>query len=276
MSLKIPEVGHGRLYVPIEFKAPLLPEDLDTSKRSSISHLIKVISSELDLPDYDPSYNLRDIDPDNLQKGLCLGTMETKGKFTEKIYNGLAFSSKQFLCIARSPKDLAQHVYTRTLRSNETSGDYEQDRVSSRDTSIRSAIHALDDHVEKTESLIMELSDQLICLRALRRELKSPGYARYKMINLDILRRTASNIIHGHIELASLSLGWDQQKTEDLQQAARHSLYGLKNHNNARIKNWTRYVLMAGWHTRNQQTASRYSLKRTKAELDRLRISLSN
>ena len=271
MALKIPEVGQGRLYVPEEFRAPLLPEDLDTSKRSSISHLIKVIANELDLPDYISRYSPSEVEPDNLKKGLCPGTLETRGIFTKNIYNGLVFSSGQFLCIARSPRDLAQHIYSRTLFSNEVSGEYEQNRSFVQDTSRRSAIHALDNHVEKTESLINELSAQLICLRALRRELKSPGYARYKMINLDLLRKTASDIIHGHVELASLSLGWDQQKTVDLQETVHHNLYGLANHNNARIRNWSKYVLMAGMHTRNQQTASRYALRRTKTELDHLR-----
>lgn len=266
-----PDIGKGLLYVPEQMGAPALPADFDLDRQTSFSHLISVISYSMDLPPaYTNEEDLARVDPASIQAGLQFDIHEAIRRRYKHVIRGVGFSAGQFLQIARSPSDLADHAYTHAEDANVARPPEERlDRDEQHATASRSAGHSLVEHVTKLETARQQLSEQRLALLALRKAIKAKGYAHWPGRYLDGLRKTASDIIHGHIEIAAVNLPWNHQTADDLQGALHYNLYGRAGRNNVRLGYWDRYVLMSGLHTRNQLEVVKVALLRTTRELEK-------
>jgi hypothetical protein len=184
-------------------------------------------------------------------------------------YHGVSIPASQFRMVTRSPKDLANAVYTNTLGINDRRSP--EDRVTDRDemkeTAARAAGHALNSQLVHLETLATAYSARREDLLGIMRELKAPFWAHYKLSNLDKMRRTADIAIHQSIETASINMNdWDTYEVDGLHRAIRFHMYGHDGHNNARMHYYRKYVLMAGRHTRNIINAIEESKKATDRE----------
>lgn len=274
MTRRTPEPGIGQtplspIFVPEEVRAPELPEGFDMDRRTSFSHLIKVIGDHMNLPpDFTDREALEKVTPEKIESGLSFNQRYAHEQRIKNVYAGVGFSATQFLEIARSPSDLAGHTYTKAQKANEKrEPEARLDRNEAHATASRAAGHVLEEHVLGLTSTHGQLAQQRLDLLRLNRELKAPGRAHWSGRNLDGLRKTASNVIHSTIEIAATTLEWDNQTADELQDALHYNLYGHAGHNNRRIGFWGRYVLMAGRHTRRQLDAVTMSLERTSKEL---------
>jgi hypothetical protein len=185
------------------------------------------------------------------------------------VYHGIGFSATQFVRIARSPEDLANITYSNYLTVNEQRPEEERlDRDTAKATATRSALHTLDKNSAKLEKVRDELAQQRASLRALYSEIVAPGRAHWSGRNLDALRKTASDIIHGDIEIAATNLLWDNDMADGIQRALHYNLYGRRGHNNVRISFWRRYVKMADDHTGRQIGAVSVSQRRLRKVQD--------
>ncbi len=261
-----PGIGQGMLFVPEAIKAPELPEGFDLDRRTTFSHLIAVISEHVDLPyGYTTAEDLGRVDPANIEPSLCFGTFEAR-KAPRKlinVYHGIGFSALQFTQIARSPEDLANIAFSTALTANEKRPEEGRlDRDTAKATATRAAVHALDSNSAKLEAVKTEIAQQYASLEALYSEITAPQWAHWSGRNLDALRKTASDIIHGDIEIAAANLPWDNNMADGIQRALHYNLYGRRGHNNVRISFWRRYVMMARDHSRRQMGTVSESMRR--------------
>lgn len=263
-----PGVGQGTLFVPVGVKAPELPPGFDLDSPVSISRLICAISDHMDLPpDFTNQAHLERVEPKSIESGLYFDPPEARSKRLKNVYQGVGFLATDFLCVARSPADLASHMYARAKKANEKrSPDERLDRDEAHNTASRAAARTLGEQISRLEVVRGELSERRLCLLAVHKALRAPGRAYWKAVNLDRFRRTASDVIHNAIEVAVTNLPWDNQTADDLQDALHYNLYGHAGHNNRRLGYWRRYVLMVGKHTKAQINALGFSLSRTDDE----------
>lgn len=271
MTKAEPGIGQASLplFIPEEVQAPDVPEGFDLERRTSFSHLIRVIGDNMALPpDFTRVEDLERVDPASIERGLVFPERYAYERRLKNVYLGIGFSATQFLEIARSPSDLAGHVYTKAKKANEKRAPEERhDRDTAHATASRAAGHSLEERVLGLTVAQGQLASQRLDLLRLNKELRAPGRAHWSGRNLDALRRLSSNVIHSTIEIAATNLPWDNQTADDLQDALHYNLYGHAGHNNRRLGFWTRYVLMAGKHTRRQLEAVTQSLQRTTNEL---------
>ncbi len=268
-NLELSEVLTAPL--PPNLEAPELPENLDRNRIITAGSLLRILSEtvEVDLS----SVSTADIDntaPKVIEYGLYIPKEDPRFRKSKHTYEEVVFPVEQWLEIARSPSDLARHMYSRTQKVNAKRPP--ETRVDDRDvmhaTAMRAGGHTLEERLVKLDGLYNSTFDELDALRRLHTELKFWFQARYRAENLDVLRKVGHNAIHRAAEVSVVNTKKKNVDVDGIHRAIHYKLYGPQSTSNRRVKNWRQFTYLAGTYAKRRIDAIITSMHATEASLD--------
>ena len=278
---KIAAINPEQLAIP-PYQAELVREeqypDINPDSRLVLPSLIDIVSTNVQFG-REPKYSdYMHADPEYINAGLVIAPKDKdydkalhvvrigvwrNGRHPDQV--GVVFPPHEYKVIARSARDLGQHVANRTRDSRWSSTD----RKESKEGSMRSAGHALTEKIAKQTSLATRFSEDSDIMRKLLEHLYKPSKVRIRAKTLKSYLALTDERVHETAEIASIAYGLDDNNFAvlGLHKAIRKNMFGGNQSHAQRTYQLVRYIKMVGVHIARKTGKLELSKERCEQEL---------
>lgn len=216
--------------------------DIDLFKRFATSSLIKYIAEARALNEAEVSPEwVQFVSPATIEPGLYL----PKGKTDRDIDTAkgpVIFPAAEYKVLTKSPIHVANTASAGVKVARYDATDKEEvDKVAK-----RAAGHALENQIDRTNTLVCSLKDKEDALKLIEKEIFSAGgtgfYAHFKAEKMLPLISLAESAIFDTLNVSATTGGWTEWQYEEAKKALNYQLFGL---HGKRYESWKQYAPMA-------------------------------